>query len=1024
MTTSLNRRSMLGRWRLGLGTALLCALVSTPAAAWKPKTHIYLAEQVRVDAVDDGKVTIYETDYETGKILAPLGAFEVNPAILAALRQKPEQFRAGVVGPDAYPDILTGQQLIHPGTNKSLLGDPEKGELPSAAGTDAWLTHLWRKAYGTKSAAQQQLDESEAAKILRLARNDTPEIRAFVAGYITHAAGDMFMHTFVNYYTGGDFAISPDPRNALKHIVLEGYVGKRTPSFSTRASIDGVDGFIYREMVRGSPGSVLDQRLLQGPGDKASIPAIFSQLRNGLQRDVETYERERMSRSGPARLGYAAANGPEAEYKKAWIEDIDNGLRAWPQVSHQIALAIVYGDSDPSRAKEIATKYLEDHLISMAGAPDFAIATVVFIRKVMSSILPKVLTDAISEITKQPLEWMIKKSTGRTLDEWSAYMNAPEVNFDPVMNAPGGGYGGQHETLVSLNDFNRKVLKIDDPANQFPDRRFKIEDFPPAFNTVQMTKIAFLSEKGAKDLLAALKAKGVNVPAMPTAPGKYESAMLGFLNSMDGGNRWQGTSEKGGALSGSAFFLARGDAGGWRHLFLKQIGERENWTKNAAPEKAATAPLDDTGFNSIQFWAVRLDEVAYGAVDGKTRNVVVTATFRNDTTQTLAFSEKQVRTVLGRKDGVEVSLLRMGYVHQTEDELPPWHYLANTPIPPKGRITARFVYEVGDNSAQQQVHMWTVTQQLPRLEGLKIRYIDGQSVRIPLPTLGASGRIEAPAESLPEISGGAPGGAFTLAGRMSYRVDAAGRRGGPTAPIEVALTARNNTEKSMSLQTAYNTFVLIGSDGAEYETDGNNYGRSGVDVMKRGRPLQRHEQAVLTLVFPKTPVGVTPARLLVKSQGAPTAEFYLAGAPLKRPTYALLPQAPGGVAAGQVVKLNTFQVRLISLNRGDDGDWEAVVGFKVDSGLMKKIVESDLDVSISDANGEARHALGNFYLADDLSRKPYPGTLMLVPPLEMRVRVWFPESASLKPDRYSMYENYGISKGGPISAAFVAGADR
>ena len=61
-----------------------------------------------------------------------------------------------------------------------------------------------------------------------------------------------------------------------------------------------------------------------------------------LSGHAHAYERERMSRSGPSRLAYAAANGPEAEYKKAWIEDIDNGLRAWPKVSHDIALAMVY----------------------------------------------------------------------------------------------------------------------------------------------------------------------------------------------------------------------------------------------------------------------------------------------------------------------------------------------------------------------------------------------------------------------------------------------------------------------------------------------------------------------------------------------------------------------------------------------------------------------------------------------------------------------------------------------------------
>lgn len=1007
---------------LGLGLGLLmCALGATPAAAWKPKTHIYLAEQARMDAVDDGKVTIYETDYATGKILAPLGTFEVNPAVLAALRQKPEQFRAGVVGPDAYPDILTGQQLIHPGTNKNLLGDPAKGELPSAGGSDAWLTHLWRKAYGPKSEAQRQLEQSQAAVLLGLRPSDTPEIRAFVAGYVTHAAGDMFMHTFVNHYTGGDFAISPDPRNALKHIILEGYVGKRTPSFSARASIDGVDGFIYREMVRGSPDSALDQRLLQGAGDKASIPAIYSQLRNGLQRDVDAYERERMSRSGPSRLTYAATNGPEAEYKKAWIEDIDEGLRAWPQVSHQIALAIVYNDADPKQAKAVATKYLEDHLISMSGAPDFAVATVVFIRKVTASILPKVLTDAISELTKAPLDWMIKQSTGRSLDEWSAYINAPEVNFDPVMNAPGGGYGGQRETLVSLGDFNRKVLKIDDPANQFPDRRFKIDDFPPAFNTVQMTKIAFLSEQGAKDLLAALKAKGVNVPAMPTAPGKYESAMLGFLTSMDGGNRWQGVSESG-AKSGAAFFLARGDAGGWRRLFLKQIGESENWTKDAAPEKDETALLDDTGFNPVQMWAVRLDDVAYGAADGKSRNVVITATFRNDTAQNLPFNEKTARALVERKDGSPIASLRVGYVHQTQDALPPWHYLPDTPIPPKGRITVRYVYEVGDKAAQQQLQMWNVIEQTPKVEGLKIKFVDGKSIRIPLTPLGKDARGDAPAEALPQTTGGVASTAFTRAGALSYRVDAAGRRGGPTAPIEVALTARNDADKRMSLQTAYNTFVLIGSDGAEYRTDGNDYGRSGAERMKYGRRLQKGEQAVLTLVFPKPPASVSAARLLVKSDTG-TAEFYISGAPPTRPTYAPLPQ-PTGVPAGQPVKLNKFNARLISMNQGDDGDWEAVVGFKIDSGMMRRLVVADLDISIADASGETRHAAGNFYLAADLSRKPGPATMMLMPQPEMPIRFWFPESSGLRPDRYRIYESYGTANGGPISDGILSGNAR
>ncbi len=33
------------------------------AEAWKPRTHVYLAEIAMLDAIKDGKVTIYRTDY-------------------------------------------------------------------------------------------------------------------------------------------------------------------------------------------------------------------------------------------------------------------------------------------------------------------------------------------------------------------------------------------------------------------------------------------------------------------------------------------------------------------------------------------------------------------------------------------------------------------------------------------------------------------------------------------------------------------------------------------------------------------------------------------------------------------------------------------------------------------------------------------------------------------------------------------------------------------------------------------------
>ena len=69
--------------------------------AWKPKTHVHLAEVAYNDAVDDGKVTIFAVYYQNGTIRKDaggmpvvIGTYNVNPAVLAAIKANPAQFRA------------------------------------------------------------------------------------------------------------------------------------------------------------------------------------------------------------------------------------------------------------------------------------------------------------------------------------------------------------------------------------------------------------------------------------------------------------------------------------------------------------------------------------------------------------------------------------------------------------------------------------------------------------------------------------------------------------------------------------------------------------------------------------------------------------------------------------------------------------------------------------------------------------------------------------------------------------------
>ena len=106
-----------------------------PVSAWKPVTHNYLSEQVRLDAIADGRVAIYFVDYISGTVGAKLGDYEVDPNILKALRACPNQYRAGVVGADFVPDIAISQLLVHPDTHAL-----------NNVTSNTWLQRIWNRA--------------------------------------------------------------------------------------------------------------------------------------------------------------------------------------------------------------------------------------------------------------------------------------------------------------------------------------------------------------------------------------------------------------------------------------------------------------------------------------------------------------------------------------------------------------------------------------------------------------------------------------------------------------------------------------------------------------------------------------------------------------------------------------------------------------------------------------------------------------------------------------------------------------
>ena len=99
-----------------------CLVAPSPAAAFKPQTHIWIAQQVLNDLKTcqiDGQpcITVTLTDPVTHQ--PKTVKLKVDPALAAAATQNPKAFRAGSIGPDAYPDLVGGQMTTHPGITGS-----------------------------------------------------------------------------------------------------------------------------------------------------------------------------------------------------------------------------------------------------------------------------------------------------------------------------------------------------------------------------------------------------------------------------------------------------------------------------------------------------------------------------------------------------------------------------------------------------------------------------------------------------------------------------------------------------------------------------------------------------------------------------------------------------------------------------------------------------------------------------------------------------------------------------------------
>ena len=240
--------------------------------AFKPYTHVEIAKDVRDDIIADGRLTI--GGHAEGAVQAQ---YDVHPAIVAAITDYPGYYFAGTVGPDGFPDLVMGQSVVHP------------------IDTGTWLARVLDMAWAAQTdAAFSPVERSQ--------------ILAWSYGYATHAAGDFWAHTLVNEFAQGVFPavgdVVQDDRdlaNAVRHLLLEGYIGDATPGFDNHpdrsllpdgdVSDDSTPGIVFGAPVR----FIYDTLIRAFPGDPTAEGSTRVQT---LDTDAATHEIRRAVGSG------------------------------------------------------------------------------------------------------------------------------------------------------------------------------------------------------------------------------------------------------------------------------------------------------------------------------------------------------------------------------------------------------------------------------------------------------------------------------------------------------------------------------------------------------------------------------------------------------------------------------------------------------------------------------------------------------------------------------------------------------
>ncbi len=436
-------------------------------AVWKINTHLFAANKARADAVNDGMVTI-----------PPFGEIPVSPAALQALRAYPAAYRAGVIGPDLFPDMIFGGWIIH-------------SDTPGEWTADAWLRHVWSRAWSWP-------DPSERSKAL-----------AFAYGFLTHGAGDIWAHSWVNQKADGAWVsfTGKERSTAIKHVVLEGYVGEHTPK--TDLGLDVWPGFVSNVLIR-------DENARRH-SDFAKYYQKWLDLYDWLDPLIDRARKqmnENIDNDAPywAKCALHPVACAKKEQMETWQLDIKRGFRAMVDSSQSLGEYLMEGEGLGSASA--MTGWMVEWIPKMFGAHaigEGAAALNGFLSWVGGAVAP------ISEAVKEETERFFKKNFATMYDLYLAARN-PATYMDQIGFPPGTRQQVDREMGISGGG--------DD---------FSWTTFEPIYNSVVLSKLVLLDGNGLNELA---RRAGMSTPLFPAST--QANLMLGVFRSMTHSYQWTG----------------------------------------------------------------------------------------------------------------------------------------------------------------------------------------------------------------------------------------------------------------------------------------------------------------------------------------------------------------------------------------------------------------------------------------------------------------------------------------------------